>query len=188
MLSFGIIMISLFILFSPLTKKHKVLFTILFFIVSFLSLLAGVILFNPESLLDSSMGIRVNTIMQAFRFMSDNNLRVLFGAGGLNSFYTISFQDYFNTNFWPSDIGWIGILFEFGIIGVIVSLYLYYILLKEANKGTIQEPILLALKDYVYLSIFLSPLIPSLIYQIGLYMTILSLFVYKSHYLKKGIV
>lgn len=188
MLSFGIIMISLFILFSTLIKNHKFLFIILFFIVSFLLLLAGIMLFNPENLMDSSMGIRVNTIMQAFAFMSDNKLRVLFGAGGLNSFYSISFQDYFNINFWPSDIGWIGILFEFGIIGVIASLYLYYILLKEANKASIQEPILLALKDYVYLSILLSPLIPSLVYDIGLYMTILSLFVYKNHYLNKGIV
>jgi hypothetical protein len=106
---------------------------------------------------------------------------VLLGVGGLNRIFFKSFQFYFGQNFWPSDVGLLGIFFEFGILGIVFVVSLWIILLREIKKAKIlfKNGILIsAFEDYIYLSILLSPLNPMIIYQLGVFSTMLGILVY----------
>ncbi len=61
--------------------------------------------------------IRLLAAEQTHEFLSENMLRWVFGAGTLSPLGDIDLTDYFGQTFFLEDIGWLGNIFEYGIIG-----------------------------------------------------------------------
>ncbi len=129
--------------------------------------------------------LRWNTIKTILEILSKSTCNILFGVGNLNRTGDLNFQTVYGQNFWPSDVGWLGTSFEYGLIGSLFFVYLYVLLIKNSYQYSTNDTplILIALRDYVYMSIALSILIPSIPYFIGIYATILAIFVYYNRYL-----
>jgi hypothetical protein len=127
-----------------------------------------------------SAQLRLKTAGVITNVLSNNYISVIFGVGNLLKTNTANFQSVYGEFFWPSDVGWLGIVFESGILGVFIIFYILKILLKESADYRMETTptILLALRDYVLLTIILSPMIPPLFYNIGIYATIMGIFVY----------
>jgi hypothetical protein len=77
--------------------------------------------------LGGSLSVRQNTVAIAFRFIGDDPLRWLLGVGGITRFGSVNFVTLFgDPNFFLTDIGWLGIVFEYGALGatLIAATYL----------------------------------------------------------------
>jgi hypothetical protein len=127
----------------------------------------------------AAFAFRLNTVTTIFDFLGSDLLRWLFGAGHLNPLSGTTIQDVYGPNFWPSDVGWIGILYEFGLLGVVATAVMYGLLIRESEKYTqhADSHVLLGLKDYVRKVVIVSIFIPFFPYLTGIYATLLALFV-----------
>ncbi|MEK6697992.1 MAG: hypothetical protein AABZ10_03010 [Nitrospirota bacterium] len=152
--------------------------------------LAGSILFSflridyfHGEILSHSVILRMGTIETIIHVLSENWMNVLFGVGNLLGTEDLNFRSLYGSNFWPSDVGWLGIIFEFGITGTLLFAYIYILLIRNSYRYAADETpaIIMALRDYVYMTILISPLIPSLPYLMGVYTTTLAIFVYYNH-------
>ena len=128
----------------------------------------------------AALQFRLNTAATIVSFLGDDPARWLFGAGNLSPLAGTTLQDIYGQNFWPADVGWVGVLFEFGILGVIVIVGMYVLLWRESERyATHTHPyLLLGLKDYVRKMILLSILIPVVPFLSGVFATLLALVVY----------
>ena len=132
---------------------------------------------------DTSYLARVHTITIAFDFLRHGLVQLLFGAGNLNLYNYVNFNTLYGQNFWLSDIGWLGLTFEFGLIGSFMLAYLFYLILKAAGGLDERAPLILfALRDYLIAMLIVSVIAPRIAYLSGISMSILAIFAYYKHH------
>jgi hypothetical protein len=110
----------------------------------------------------SGFDIRWISTVKAVAFLGDNPLRWVFGVGTISPLDPAALMTYFNHFFFLADITWVGVLFEYGLIGALLILALPLrglTLLQSAGHGT-QDAFLGALKSYLLYVILISELYP----------------------------
>jgi hypothetical protein len=140
-------------------------------------LLGGVVVyFEPLELL-SALALRSSTAERVLFELGSDPIRWLFGMGYVNPLWGYTLQDFYGVNFWTSDVGWLGIAFELGLIGVI-AIALFYVLLGRALYRMPEESdasFVRALQDFFWVTVLLSPLVPAVPLHTGLYASLLAL-------------
>ncbi|QIB35437.1 hypothetical protein [Ancylobacter pratisalsi] len=137
---------------------------------------------NLAQSLGGSLTVRQTSLGLAANFLGDNPWRWLFGVGGTTRFGSVTLADIFgNTQFYIADIGWFGVIFEYGLVGAALLAMLYgwglYLVLK-ATRG-VDDPIVLALSDYIVFMLVTSA-VYSLVFTPGEFAISMALAVYLS--------
>lgn len=115
--------------------------------------------------LGGSLMVRIMSDRLAWEYMHDHPLHWLFGSGGTTAYAEMTLNRLFRNNaFYLSDIGWLGVVFEYGIIGagLIAALHIAALSITSA-RATPRDPFSMALADYAF---YLLP--ASLIYSLAL--------------------
>lgn len=114
---------------------------------------------------DSSTGfdVRWKTVTKAVGFLGTDPFKWLMGVGTISPTSSDSLFSYFDHFFFLADITWLGIVFEFGLIGAIL-LVLYEIrgllLFRRIREATGHSPFLGSLCDYLLYVLLISNLYP----------------------------
>ncbi len=134
----------------------------------------------------ASLQTRLVTSTIAYNFVSAEFNHFIFGGGNINELWLNGFARLYGDSFYLSDIGWVGINYEFGFIGVLLCLSLYITLFVELNLGLKKHKSLLiyTLRDYVFMRFLLSILSPAIPYFVGIFTCILAICVYTRLHLK----
>jgi hypothetical protein len=149
------------------------------------------VLFQPDLYSDivnsvdvSSLNAREHTFNVCYQYITGNFYHFLTGAGNLNSLWKDGFTRLFGNNFFLSDIGWLGVVYEFGFIGALLCVYFYFRVIKDTKKvaAIYNSYILFALVDYTIVRFILSVFSPHIPYFIGIYSTVLAINVYLLKY------
>lgn len=130
--------------------------------------------------LGGSLSVREDTARSLINFLSQNPIRWVFGIGGTTDYSEVSFRHIFRTRyFFLSDVGWLGVLGEYGVVGAGLIAFVYITSLREARRAAAESrtPLRLALQDYV-LYLLLTSLIYSVIYTPGQVVSVLGIAVY----------
>lgn len=130
--------------------------------------------------LGGSLTVRQSSIALAATFLGDDPWRWLFGVGATTRFSSITLADIFgNSNFYIADIGWFGIVFEYGMVGALLlaSLYVWglFVVLRIARDG--HDPIVLAMSDYI-LYLLVTSAVYSLVFTPGEFAVVMALALY----------
>lgn len=133
-----------------------------------------------ENVDTASLDTRLVTTSVTYNFLSQQFAHFLFGGGNINELWLNGFARLYGENFFLSDIGWIGICYEFGFIGTLICLSLYVLLFVELNKALRPKRTLLimSLRDYVFMRFVLSTFAPAIPYEIGIFTSILAVCVF----------
>ncbi|MGV7240912.1 hypothetical protein [Caballeronia sp. M23-90] len=128
---------------------------------------------------DTGFDTRRISIELASGFLGDEPLRWLFGAGTISPTASNSLLDYFHHFFFLADITWLGIVFEYGIIGalIILAFQLRGIFFYWRLRGEVQDDFLGALLDYLIYILLISFFYPPTLAP-GETAVILAIFVY----------
>jgi hypothetical protein len=130
--------------------------------------------------LGGSLSARELTLELAFDFLNQNPLGWLLGLGALTRASEISFQEFFNhANFYLADLGWFGIVFEYGLLGAVLILAIYLAALREGLRTPAgpRDALVPALTDGLRYMLLASPVL-SAIWAPGEVCAILAIFVY----------
>ncbi|PWR25482.1 hypothetical protein DKG74_00445 [Zavarzinia aquatilis] len=139
----------------------------------------GMIGESAKSNLGGSLTIRQNSLALAFNFMFGDPLRLLFGVGSITRFSAVTMADVFgDAQFFLADLGWVGIMFEYGLLGVLLIasclLGCLYFAWRNAADG---DPMALALRDLI-LYVSIASIIYSVMFTPGEFATAAALSVY----------
>lgn len=131
---------------------------------------------------DFSANARVLQVGIALSYINDN---LLLGSGVLRD---STKNDFLNEYFYPSDIGLIGVLFNFGIIGMLILMYQFNIFYNIFKDKTIRnDNFILGTTYYLLLQYFTSIFTGSFVYGIGLTFFLLGIIVYGKTLLERQI-
>lgn len=137
---------------------------------------------------DASSGFDVRwvTAQKAVEFLGTNPARWIFGVGTISPTSQDSLFSFFGHFFFLADITWLGIVFEFGMVGAtLIFLYeLRGLLFVRHLKPRIDSPFLGSLCDYLIYVLLISPLYPPTLSP-GETAIILSIFAYVWHSLDR---
>ncbi len=124
----------------------------------------------PEMLgriFDESLFIRLRSVIIAWNWIMSDPLKLLLGSGSISSFSNLTMADFFgNSDFWLTDIGWLGVLMEYGIIGTAMIVYIHARAFRSALSVRNGDAFRAALADYVLFEILCSA-IYSVMYASG---------------------
>lgn len=135
--------------------------------------------FDPETL-GGSLSVRQHSTNIALKFLGDDFNRWLVGVGATSRVSDVSLKQQFNfENFFLADIGWLGIMFEYGVIGAILILgfYLRVYLFRFRQLAHLRTPFVDALGDYV-LYLLLTSAILSLMFTPGEIAGVMAIFAF----------
>lgn len=110
--------------------------------------------------LGGSLSVRRNSIASALDYLSANPLRWILGVGSTSRVGDVSLANLLhNQMFFLADIGWLGVVFEYGIIGAVLIAWLHLAAWRVAqdNAGP-NDAVALALVDYVIYVLVTSPI------------------------------
>jgi hypothetical protein len=115
----------------------------------------------------------------AIHFLGSEPMRWLFGVGTISPTSTDSLVDYFHHFFFLADITWLGIVFEYGVIGALVFLFfqLRGIFFYRRLRAKLEDDFLGALFDYLVYILLISFFYPPTLTP-GETAVILAIFVY----------
>ncbi|MEM5310505.1 hypothetical protein [Paraburkholderia sp. JHI869] len=109
---------------------------------------------------DASTGFdtRRITILLATKFLGSEPMRWLFGVGTISSTSKDNLIDYFHHFFFLADITWLGIVFEYGLIGALIILFfqLRGIVFYRRLRKKVDDDFLGALFDYLVYILLIS--------------------------------
>lgn len=136
----------------------------------------------------SGFDVRQTTAAKAMAFLGDSPLRWLFGVGTITSLTEGGLAKFFNHFFFLGDISWLGIVFEFGLIGaaMIVFLLVRTWLFAHNVRKSIDSPAIAGMQDYVLFTLIQSPLYSTMTLQPGEIAIIAATFVYFTVILRDG--
>jgi hypothetical protein len=141
--------------------------------------------------LGNSLTIRQNSIALLQNYLSDQPLRWIFGAGGASRVGKINMADIVGRrDFFLADLGWAGIIFEFGAVGAIIMLVLYLSVLRWAWSTSVaadprHRAMIAALIAYIaYLT--LCTVIYSPVYTPGELASLTALVLYLANIARRG--
>ncbi|MEG9433317.1 hypothetical protein [Terriglobus sp. ADX1] len=102
--------------------------------------------------------LRNGTIERAIAFLGNNPLRWAIGVGTITPLDTTGLIRYFNHSFFLADITWLGIVFEYGLIGAVLLLMIPVRGLWESRhvRASRQGAFLGSLQDYLIYSLLIS--------------------------------
>jgi hypothetical protein len=122
-------------------------------------------------------------LMTAVEYLGDDPLRGLFGVGATTRFSDVTLADIFkNEQFYLADIGWVGVVFEFGIVGALLVAAVYGTgLVVTARAGAGGDVFLQALSSYVLFMIVTSA-IYSVVFTPGELATVVAMSEYIARY------
>lgn len=129
---------------------------------------------------NSGLQVRVITAQKATDFLGDDWINWLFGVGSISSINPKGMATFFSHYFFLADITWLGIVFEFGLVGAVLLLAMPVrgmIFIRKLRRR-IDHPLLAALQDYLLYVILISGLYPTLTLQPGEIAVILAVAVY----------
>lgn len=113
--------------------------------------------------LGGSLTVRQNSLSLAFGFLGDSAMRWIFGVGAATRFGTVSMRDIIgDNNFFIADLGWPGVVFEYGIAGAVLLAAIHvwgFIIALKAARVT-GDPLVMALSDYVLYLLITSAVYP----------------------------
>lgn len=106
--------------------------------------------------------VRYISTMKAIGFLGTDPFRWIFGVGTISPIDPAGLMTYFNHFFFLGDITWMGIIFEYGIIGalLIAAVPLRGVLLMDSARRLHDTPFLAALRDYLVYSLLISEMLP----------------------------
>jgi hypothetical protein len=133
--------------------------------------------------LGNSLFVRQQSLTAAVDYLGDDPLRWVFGVGGTTRFSTVTLGNIFKTEqFFLADLGWLGVVFEFGIVGAVLVAVLYFNgLLVTARAGAGGDPFLQALSSYILFMIMTST-IYSVVFVPGELATVVAMSEYLARY------
>jgi hypothetical protein len=111
----------------------------------------------------SGFDVRWQTVLKATGFLGTDPVRWIFGVGTISPTNKDSLTAFFDHFFFLADITWLGIIFEFGLIGALLFLVyelrgmLFY---QRALRPRIQSLFLGSLQDYLLYVLLISNLYP----------------------------
>lgn len=185
--------VSFLFLIRNLSTLRLISFLSLFFICLIILSVAGLTFFSDlfnhiSSLFSSAFNVffggnvtdaSSQSRIQEFEIAKEGFLaQPFFGNGFLSSQWKGGFSGIYG-HFYPSDIGWMGLLYLYGSIGVLIYfipfVYAFYMSMK---KGIVKSPMVLAL-HYVFLYYLIFSLVAGLfVKKIGIIFFIFSLIYY----------
>ncbi len=110
----------------------------------------------------SGFNVRWTTFTEAVDFLGANPLHWLMGVGTISPLDPGGLFTWFNHFFFLADITWMGVLFEYGVVGALLLLMLPVrgLMLGNATGSTGTSPFLGSLEDYLLYVLLISPLYP----------------------------
>jgi len=147
-------------------------------------LVSGVLTAGLDQSLGNSLSIRQNSFALAIEYVAQDLLRLVFGVGSVTRHSAVTMADLFgDARFYLADIGWAGILFEYGAIGtgLIAAVHAGAAVITWRNARLLGDPLSAALFDYV-LYIILTSSIYSVMFLPGELATVTALSVYLVRY------
>ena len=142
--------------------KFRILWIVL--LPALLSLLFTVPYLRTIFSTDATSGfyIRWTTFTEAVDFLGVNPLNWLLGVGTISPLDPAGLITYFNHFFFLADITWLGVIFEYGLIGALLLLLLPIrgLLLFGKLVPSATSPFLGSLQDYLLYAICISPFYP----------------------------
>ena len=129
--------------------------------------------------LGASLTIRQQSAGLAFAFIRSQPLRWLFGVGSTTAFSSITLQDILGSPvFYLTDIGWLGVLFEYGLVGAaLIALFDLTGWQAAVSASAVGDTWLRAVADYA-LYLLLVSAVYSVVYIPGEIATITAIAVY----------
>lgn len=136
---------------------------------------------------DTSYVARARQIDYIFDIWADYPMLALFGVGRLSSISGNLYQETLGFEFHISDLGWFGLLHEFGLIGVCLILVFVFGLIKAVKRFVsvgLKDDLYLAKSflSYIYMTLILSLLAPRFLYVSGVFLSIYAISLYCSDY------
>lgn len=124
--------------------------------------------------------LRWTTVQKASGFLGDDLGRWVFGVGTITPLDRDGLAQFFNHFFFLADISWLGIVFEFGLVGagILFALLVRTWWLGRQVRRQIDAPFLGALQDYVLFVLLVSPLYSTMTLQPGEVAMIAAIFIY----------
>jgi hypothetical protein len=175
----GVVLIRSLLWVRPLTRILLLLCSP-FALVSMFS--AGYLASTFSTSADSGIAIRGITAAEAGQFLGNSPLRWFFGVGTLSPTSKESLTDYFHHFFFLADIGWLGVVFEYGGLGALlfVLLELRGMAFYRRLRAHVEDDFLGALFDYLLYVLLISFVYPPTLTP-GETATILAIFIYVWH-------
>lgn len=175
----GVVMINSFLAVGPV-KRLVVMLLAPFALVGLFSFGYLSTMFSTDA--STGFDVRWETAIKAVNFLGLDPIRWLFGVGTISPTSSDSLFAFFDHFFFLADITWLGILFEFGVIGAgLILLYeLRGILFFHRLQQRIDSHYLGSLYDYIVYVLLISNLYPPTLTP-GETAIILSIFVYVWH-------
>lgn len=117
---------------------------------------------SVQKSLGGSLTTRQDEIAKAIAFLNAQPHRWIFGAGSATRIGDVSLGDIVGARtFFLADLGWLGVAFEYGAIGVGLLLLLHWAALRIAWRAArAADPVARALFDYVFYVVLVSPILP----------------------------
>ena len=106
----------------------------------------------------SGFEVRRFTLQQCIAFLGTSPVRWLLGVGTISSLDPYGLIRYFNHSFYLADVTWIGMIFEYGLIGAVLLLLLPLRGIYESRsvRPNRQGAFLGALQDYLIYAVVVS--------------------------------
>lgn len=106
---------------------------------------------------DESLFIRLRSVTIAWNWLLDDPWRILLGGGSISTFSNYTLADHFNApDFWLTDIGWLGVVMEYGVIGTGLIILIHLRALASTWRMCGEDPFRGALAIYVLFEILCS--------------------------------
>ncbi|MDB5413671.1 MAG: hypothetical protein JWR10_2006 [Rubritepida sp.] len=106
---------------------------------------------------DESLFIRLRSVAIGWNWLWEDPLKLIFGGGSISTFSSYTYEDLFNSpDFWLTDIGWLGVLMEFGLVGTALIVLIHARALTTAYRTQRDDPFRNALFNYVLFEILCS--------------------------------
>ncbi|MDB5368654.1 MAG: hypothetical protein JWP20_212 [Roseomonas sp.] len=106
---------------------------------------------------DESLFIRLRSVVIAWDWITGDPFKLLLGSGSISSFSSLTLADFFgNADFWLTDIGWLGVLMEYGLIGTALIVAVHVRALLTARSVRNGSAFRSALGDYVVFELLCS--------------------------------
>ncbi len=174
--------VLLYILFAESGPRYRVLMVCggLLLCSTAAALLATGVLPLAADMFGGSLSVRQVTTSLAVGFLGPYPLNWIFGVGALTRASDFGFDRWFNDpQFYLADIGWLGVVFEYGIVGAVMLLSLYVGVLRSSRRtpDSSRGNLVAALGDYVLYMLITSPILP-VVFAPGEVCSILAILVY----------
>ncbi|VVE83823.1 hypothetical protein [Pandoraea sputorum] len=172
----GVLVINTFVWARPRARIGLMLVAPLVLVGVFsMGYLATIFSANAETGFDTR---RISALL-ATRFLGNDSLRWLFGVGTISPASGDTLTSYFHHFFFLADITWLGIVFEYGLIGafVILCFQLRGLFFYRRLRAEVEDDFLGALYDYLLFVLLVSFFYPPTLAP-GETAVILAIFVY----------